>query len=120
MSADGVKGSCVGIGCGGWRGTPGGGLGDSTLPTSAYSHTDHADQGRREGLTMLRELSEADRLTQLKALRDVLAAKIDTGPGARDLAGLSRQYRDTLREIEEIQGAKDFDDEISEILAERG
>lgn len=69
---------------------------------------------------MLRELSEADRLTQLKALRDVLAAKIDTGPGARDLAGLSRQYRDTLREIEEIQGAKDFDDEISEILAERG
>ena len=37
----------------------------------------------------------------------------------RDLATLSRQYRETIREIEEIEGTSDDTDEIGAILAER-
>ena len=62
---------------------------------------------------------QQDRLTQLKALLEVLAAEIDDKPGARDLAQLAKQYRETLKEIEEIEGAETTNDEISEILAER-
>ena len=32
---------------------------------------------------------------------------------------MARQYRETLKEIEEIEGAQDDDDEISRILSER-
>ena len=65
-------------------------------------------------------LSEAsNRLDQLIALRDRLAEAIDTCESMRDLAALSRQYRETIREIEEIEGASDRNDEISEILSER-
>ena len=37
---------------------------------------------------------------------------------SRSYASLARQYRETIREIEEIQGA-DNDDEIGEILQRR-
>ena len=60
-----------------------------------------------------------DRLTQLKALLEVLAAAIDGKPGARDLSQLAKQYRETIKEIEEIEGATIHDDEIAEILSER-
>lgn len=60
--------------------------------------------------------TETDRLTQLKALRDVLAAKINDDPGARDLAGLAKQYRETLKEIEDIEGVDHGEDEIDKIL----
>lgn len=60
--------------------------------------------------------TETDRLTQLKALRDVLAAKINDDPGARDLAGLAKQYRETLKEIEDIEGVDHGEDEIEKIL----
>ena len=60
-----------------------------------------------------------DRLGQLIALRDRLASAIDLCESMRDLAALSRQYRETIREIEEIEGTADDGDEISEILAER-
>lgn len=65
------------------------------------------------------EVLQQDRLAQLKALLEILADEIDQRPGARDLAQLSKQYRETLKEIEEIEGAENKDDEISEILAER-
>lgn len=69
-----------------------------------------------------RKLSSAvragSRLDQLKVLAKILAKQIDNCESQRDLAGLSKQYRDTLREIEEIQGV-DNDDEISEILSKR-
>jgi hypothetical protein len=52
-------------------------------------------------------------------LLEILADEIDQRPGARDLAQLSRQYRETLKEIEEIEGAEQNDDDISEILSER-
>ena len=64
-------------------------------------------------------LCDDTRLQQLKELLRILAGEIDSRPGARDLAQLSRQYRETLKEIEEIKGATNHDDEIAEILSER-
>lgn len=62
--------------------------------------------------------TETDRLTQLKALRDVLADKINDDPGARDLAQLAKQYRETLKEIEELEGNGGAEDEIGKLLSE--
>lgn len=62
---------------------------------------------------------QQNRLDQLKALRDMLASAIDEMPGARDLASLAKQYRETIKEIEDIEGVKDDTDEISEILKKR-
>lgn len=62
---------------------------------------------------------KGSRLEQLKKLRDTLARSIDNCESMRDMAALSRQYRETIREIEEIGGAQNSGDEISEILAER-
>ena len=59
------------------------------------------------------------RLEQLRVLLAILADKIDQRPGARDLAQLSRQYRETIREIEEIEGAENNEDEIAELLQKR-
>ena len=56
------------------------------------------------------------RLNQLKDLAEILANKINDDPGARDLAGLSKQYRETLKEIEDIEGAGNGEDEIDKIL----
>lgn len=67
----------------------------------------------------MRETTELPRLEQLKALLIILADEIDQRPGARDLAQLARQYRETLKEIEEIEGMNSHDDEIAEILLER-
>ena len=67
----------------------------------------------------MREATEKPRLEQLKELLEILADEIDKRPGARDLAQLSRQYRETLKEIEELEGATIHDDKIAEILSER-
>lgn len=61
---------------------------------------------------------DENRLTQLKELLKVLANEIDQKPGARDLAQLAKQYRETLKEIEEIEGSGEQDDEISKILSD--
>lgn len=65
------------------------------------------------------EITDGTRLEQLKELLRILADEIDERPGARDLAQLSRQYRETLKEIEEIEGSEQNGDDISEILSER-
>lgn len=62
------------------------------------------------------EVVNSARIDQLKALLAVLAETIDRGPGARDMAQLSRQYRETLKEIEELEAQTDKDDEIDEIV----
>lgn len=67
---------------------------------------------------MLEKINE-DRAEQLKALLEELAIAIDARPGARDLASLVRQYRETLREIEDIEGGIDESDEIQKILSSR-
>ena len=66
---------------------------------------------------MLNRAQDESRLSQLKALCEILADEIDKRPGARDLAQLSRQYRETMKEIEDIEGMSPVDDEISLILA---
>ena len=65
------------------------------------------------------KLTKKSRLEQLESLLKVLAKAIDEKPGARDLAQLVKQYRETLAEIEEIKGIGDDDDEIGEILSKR-
>ena len=62
------------------------------------------------------EVVNMGRLAQLKALLSVLAGKIDSDPGARDMAQISRQYRETLKEIDELEAQADKDDEIDEIV----
>lgn len=57
-------------------------------------------------------------LESLKKLSSILAEKIDLAE-PRDLPSLSKQYRETLIEIERLEGMTDSDDEISEILSER-
>ena len=69
-------------------------------------------------MSMMTMLSSS-RVEQLKELLSILAGQIDSKPGARDMAGLARQYRETLKEIEEIEGTDGEQDEIGEILAER-
>ena len=63
--------------------------------------------------------ARGDRLKQLKTLAGMLADSIDRCEDARVLPQLARQYRETIREIEGIEGAKDDGDEISAILEQR-
>jgi len=57
------------------------------------------------------------RLAQLQELRDgILAPAIDQCESMRDLAALSRQYRETIREIDAIENGEDEDDEIAAIV----
>ena len=53
-----------------------------------------------------------DRLLQLKELAKVLAGSIDSCNDPKALPPLAKQYRETIREIEEIE-------EVSDILGER-
>lgn len=64
----------------------------------------------------LEDKSSAGRLEQLTELRDVLAKSIDHCDSMRDLASLSRQYRETIREIEAIESGEDDGDEIASII----
>ena len=58
------------------------------------------------------------RLEKLRALEAHLSAALDEAE-TKEVAALARQYRETIREIEEIEGAENNDDDISEILSER-
>lgn len=64
----------------------------------------------------LQKVSSLGRLEQLIELRDILAASIDGCDSMRDLASLSRQYRETIREIESIESGEDDGDEIASII----
>lgn len=61
-------------------------------------------------------MNEGSRLDQLFALRQKLALAIDDCESMRDLAALSKQYRETIKEIEEIEGSEPKDDEITKLL----
>ena len=69
--------------------------------------------------TMKSITARGTRLDQLKQLARVLAAGIDTCEDCRALPPLAKQYRETIREIEEIEGANNHGDEVSDILGER-
>ena len=57
----------------------------------------------------------SDRFDRLIALRDDLE-KLMEAADAREYPPLARQYRETLREIDEIEGGFDGDDEIAAII----
>ena len=60
------------------------------------------------------------RLEKLKALEKRLHDLLyDTDDDARSMAPLAKQYRDTIREIDEIENAVVSDDEIEEIMQKR-
>lgn len=68
-------------------------------------------------MNSLVEASErGNRLTQLTELRRKLAEAIDDCESKRDLAALSRQYRETIKEIEELEDGVQEVDEIKDIL----
>lgn len=56
-----------------------------------------------------------NRLEKLKKLEEELHDLMQKS-NSRTYAALAKQYRETLREIEEIEGAGEPDDEIGEIL----
>lgn len=58
------------------------------------------------------------RLEKLKELESTLYEMMQTA-NSRSMAVLARQYRDTLREIDEIEGGSDDDDEVAIILRRR-
>ena len=58
------------------------------------------------------------RLEKLKELETYLYEAMQTAEN-KELASIARQYRETLREIEEIESEKDNGDEIAAILSER-
>ena len=62
------------------------------------------------------DASNEGRFEQLTQLRDILASSIDECESMRDLASLSRQYRETIREIESIESGEDDGDEIASII----
>lgn len=55
---------------------------------------------------------------KLKALAELLAEEMDKVKYSKDLPPLAKQYRETIREIEELDGDKE-EDEISDILEKR-
>ena len=55
------------------------------------------------------------RLEKLKELEERLYTEMQCA-GPKEIASISRQYRETLREIEEIEGAGNGEDEIDKIL----
>lgn len=63
--------------------------------------------------------SQGSRLEQLKTLAAILAENIDNCQQVRVLPQLAKQYRETVREIEEMEGTQNHGDEISQILEGR-
>ena len=59
-----------------------------------------------------------DRLEKLRELEAMLKANLETSD-ARSLAGIAKQYRETIKEIEEIEGGENDGDEIAELLEAR-
>lgn len=60
-----------------------------------------------------------DRLTRLQAVRDRLADAIAECESARDLAGLSKEYRQTLAEIDSLESGRKEVNRVDEIAQRR-
>ncbi len=63
---------------------------------------------------------DGTRLDQLKALALVIADTIDAGDESHSMAQLARQYRETIREIAELEAESDDGDIISKLIADEG
>ena len=108
----------------GWGSTPAVAVSDPT-PSSADLHTEKfsKDKNMARMKKMSTVTANGNRLEQLENLSKILAAQIDQCTSDTDSAKmipqLARQYRETIREIEEIRGMEKDDDEIGEILSNR-
>lgn len=60
----------------------------------------------------------SDRLEKLKQLEDMLVVAMNSCD-LKSLAPIAKQYRDTIREIEEIEGGESDGDEIGDLLESR-
>lgn len=61
---------------------------------------------------------DGSRLEQLRALALVIAAQIDDGDDTHSMAQLARQYRETIREIDELEDDAE-EDPVAQIIAHR-
>ena len=61
---------------------------------------------------------DGTRLDQLKTLAYVLAQRIDSDSESHSMAQLARQYRETIREIAELEADADGEDIISRLISE--
>lgn len=71
-------------------------------------------------MARLNAVLEGSRLEKLKELERLLADELDHPGDSKQIPQLARQYRDTIREIEEIEGTEINADEIGAILSDRG
>ena len=62
---------------------------------------------------------DGTRLEQLRTLALVIAESIDDGDESHSMAQLARQYRETIREIAELEGEDDDGDAIAQLIAKR-
>lgn len=60
--------------------------------------------------------ASGDRLTQLKALADELASRLDGTEDVRTIASLARQYRETLNDIAEATGVHDEGGDVADLI----
>jgi hypothetical protein len=67
----------------------------------------------------LERAASKDQRAALVSLRTKLAREIDSGPGARDLAGLAKQFTEVLDKIAALDGAKPAEVSPSDELANR-
>ncbi len=65
------------------------------------------------------DLRSEDRLVALLALKELLADQLESPDGSHSMAQLARQYRETLREISELEDDVG-DDEIASIIGVGG
>jgi len=70
--------------------------------------------GRRK--TLKAATGAYKRLDGLKTLAQILAEQIDVCDDQKTLASLARQYRETMADIDAIEGGADDEDGISAII----
>lgn len=63
----------------------------------------------RRHRTMRRVTEDGTRSEQLHALALVIADQIDAGDESHSMAQLARQYRETIAELEAVEGEADAD-----------
>lgn len=69
--------------------------------------------------SMVEVTRDGTRQEQLRMLSLVIAERIDNGGDSHSMAQLSRQYRETLRELAELESDDDNSDPIAGIIASR-
>lgn len=72
-----------------------------------------------DAMSMCSVTAGGSRAEQLRELAKRLAVAIDTCDSTKELPSLARQYRETIRELEEI-GEPDADDGLLGILSKHG